>query len=174
MSSIPTNKMLLHSNRKALELVHSGSMRVLLVDDDHTTIVVVNQMLEALGFWGHAVNSGVAARECISQYSYDLLVSDLQMPDVDGYELSSYLKKTSPSTKVILMTGLGPVDVAGYMNTGIVDGWLFKPFSMDELSRAILKCTLIETPNLSSFSRSNGFPGYTLTGLQSSQDRTDQ
>jgi CheY-like chemotaxis protein len=166
--------MFFHSKQMALDLVNSESKRVLLVDDDHTTIVVVNRMLEALGFWGHAVNSGVAARECINQSRYDLLVSDLQMPDVDGYALSSLLKKTSQSTKVIIMTGLGPGDVADYMNTGIVDGWLFKPFSMTELSRAIIKCTLVETPNISSFSRKNGFSGDAHMGMDLNQDRTDQ
>lgn len=172
MSSISTDKRFLHSNPTALKLPNTESKRVLLVDDDHTTIVVVNHMLEALGFWPHAVNCGAAAKECVSQSRYDLMVSDLQMPDVDGYTLSSWLKKTSQTTKVILMTGLGCEDVADYMNTGVVDGWLFKPFSVSELRRAILKCTLIETPNISSFSRGDGFPGDPRSDLHSNQDRT--
>jgi CheY-like chemotaxis protein len=175
MSYIPTDKMFFHSNQKALMLVNSGAKRVLLVDDDHTIIVVVNRMLEALGFCVQAVNSGGEAKECISQSRYDLLVSDLQMPDIDGYMLSSWLKETSQDTKVIIMTGLGCADVVHYMNTGIVDGWVFKPFSLSELSRAILKCALIKTPNISSFSRANSHPGYGRADLHSNtRNRTDQ
>jgi two-component system, NarL family, capsular synthesis sensor histidine kinase RcsC len=173
MSSIPTDKMFFQLNQKALMVVNSKAKRLLLVDDDHATILVVNRMLEALGFWVHAVNSGPAAKDCISQFRYDLLVSDLQMPEIDGYMLSSCLKAKSQDTKAIIMTGVGCDDVAGYMNTGIVDGWLFKPFSLSELRRVIRQCELIPNPNISSFSRANGHPGDARADLHSNQDGTD-
>ncbi|MBU4036366.1 MAG: response regulator, partial [Proteobacteria bacterium] len=144
MSSISINQKTVQPIQNTLMLVKSGAERVLLVDDDHTAVAVACRMLESLGFLVHAVNSGAAAKDCIRKYRYDLLVSGLQMPDIDGYALSKQIKDASQDTKVILMTGLGCADVAGYMNTGIVDGWLFKPFSPGELSGTMRKCKLID------------------------------
>ena len=53
---------------------------------------------------------------------------------MDGYTLSGWLKQKSTDTKVIVMTGNNHADVVNYMDTGIVDHWLFKPFSLTKLA----------------------------------------
>lgn len=70
---------------------------------------------------------------CLSRSSYDLMITDLQMPDMDGYALSGWLKHRSKNTKVIVMTGRNPAEVVKYMNNGVVDRWMFKPFSLNTL-----------------------------------------
>jgi len=109
-------------------------LRALVVDDDHCLVQVVQQMMEALGFRADSANGGLAAIRYLSQSRYDLMVTDLQMPDMDGYELSGWLKNKSKDTRVIVMTGCCHADVVNYMNTGIVDRWMFKPFSLTKLA----------------------------------------
>ncbi|MBU4317719.1 MAG: response regulator [Proteobacteria bacterium] len=174
MSSISASQNTVQPIQNALMPVKSGAERVLLVDDDHTAVLVACRMLESLGFMVHAVNSGAAAKDCISKYRYDLLVSGLQMPNIDGYTLSKQIKDASQDTKVIIMTGLGCADVAGYMNTGIIDGWLFKPFSLSELSGTMRKCKFIETPNISSISRSNRHYSDDQPGLHLGQNKANE
>jgi DNA-binding NtrC family response regulator len=112
----------------------SAPARALVVDDDHCLVQVVHQMLEVLGFRADSAIGGLAAMRCLSQSRYDLMITDLQMPDMDGYTLSGWLKHKSPDTKVIVMTGNNHADVVNYMDTGIVDHWLFKPFSLTKLA----------------------------------------
>ncbi len=111
----------------------SAPLRILVVDDDECLLQTVQQMVEALGFRTDAANGGLAAMRCLSRSRYDLMITDLQMPDMDGYRLSGWLKKKSKDTKVIVMTGMVPGDVVDYMHTGIVDSWMFKPFSLNSL-----------------------------------------
>ena len=131
------DQLIQHAKIDQVVPLKSGSKRTLLVDDDHDSIVVINQMLEAIGFRVNAVNCGTAAKQCIRRHRYDLLISSLHMKDIDGYTLSCLLKDKSKDTKAIIMTDPGYSDLSGYRNTEIVDGWLFKPFSLSDLNRTL-------------------------------------
>ena len=133
------------------ELQSFSLIRALVVDDDNTVKNLVSRMLESLGYWTDSADGGVAAMRSIKQSSYRLVVSDLQMPDFDGYSLGGWLKNQSKQTKVIMMTGCAPAEVDNYMGTGVIDGWLFKPFTLTNLRELI--CELFQTdipwlPNL--------------------------
>jgi two-component system capsular synthesis sensor histidine kinase RcsC len=111
----------------------SAPPRVLVVDDDRCLAHLMRQLMVDIGFSADAVNGGLAAMRCLSRTRYDLMITDLQMPDMDGYALSGWLKHRSKDSKVIVMTGRNPADVVNYMNTGVVDRWMFKPFSLNTL-----------------------------------------
>lgn len=113
--------------------LRSAPPRVLVVDDDHGLVHLMRQLMGDIGFSADTANGGLAAMRCLSRSSYDLMITDLQMPDMDGYALSGWLKHRSKDTKVIVMTGCNPADVVNYMHTGVVDRWMFKPFSLDTL-----------------------------------------
>lgn len=111
----------------------SAPPRVLVVDDDRCLVHLMRQLMGDIGFSADTAYGGLAAMRCLSRSSYDLMITDLQMPDMDGYALSGWLKHRSKDTKVIVMTGRNPADVVNYMNTGVVDRWMFKPFSLNTL-----------------------------------------
>ena len=111
-----------HRKLAAVMSLRSGSKRALLADDDHTLIVVTNHMLETLGYRVNAVNRGSAAKQCIRQHTYDLMISNMHIKDIDGYTLSCFLKDKSKDTKAIIITDPGYSDLSAYMNLGIVDG----------------------------------------------------
>ena len=121
----------------AATLSGGAPLSALVVDDDHCLLQVVHQMMEALGFRADTATGGIAAMRHLSQSKYDLVVTDLQMPDMDGYALSGWLKNKSKDTKVIVMTGSTHSNVVKYMNTGIVDSWMFKPFSFNRLAEIV-------------------------------------
>jgi two-component system capsular synthesis sensor histidine kinase RcsC len=133
------------SSVKDVSLRWSAQPKALVVDDDHCLVQVVHHMLQTLGFKGETANGGLAAMKCLSRSRYDLMVTDLQMPGMDGYALSGWLKHRPKGrdTKVIVMTGLSYANVVNYMNTGIVDRWIFKPFSLTKLADVV--CELVPT-----------------------------
>jgi two-component system capsular synthesis sensor histidine kinase RcsC len=148
-------------------LRRSAILRLLVVDDDDSLLQTVQQMVEALGFKTDVANGGLAAMRCLSRSRYDLMITDLQMPVMDGFALSRYLKSNFKGTKVIVMTGMGPGDVDDYMHTGIVDRWLFKPFSLNTLGELLDE--MLSADFLKRFARHVGQPGTMANGDQPSR-----
>lgn len=132
MSVVAKEKMI--PQQIAPGLYKSLPMRGLVVDDNAYTLNVVHRMLEASGFMADKADGGHTAKHCLNRSQYDFVVTDLQMPDLDGHSLAVWIKNNSPDTKVVIMTGAHHSEVSDFMNANIADSWLFKPFSMGELS----------------------------------------
>ena len=107
-------------------------LSALVVDDDHCLLQVVYQMMEVFGFRTDSANGGHAAMRSLFQSRYDVVITDLQMPDMDGYALSGWVKSKFKNTKVIVMTGSNGSDLADFRHTGIVDRWLRETFFYHE------------------------------------------
>jgi CheY-like chemotaxis protein len=111
----------------------SSYRRALVVGGDETVTTVVCQVLKSFKFDVSSTKGGFAAMHLLNQSNYDLVITDLQIPDFDGYALAGWLKQKSENTKAIVMTGFGNSEVLNHINSHVVDGWIFKPFSQIEL-----------------------------------------
>lgn len=131
MSIAPTTKRSLPSNQPPLR--DAQPVRVLVVDDEVFMLSLVGRMLRALGFEVVLAKSGFEAMTCLSRSSFQMVITDLQMPKMNGHTLAGWIKHHFKGMNVIIMTGNTPASVAGYAKTGIVDQWIFKPFGLDEL-----------------------------------------
>lgn len=108
--------------------------RCLVVDDDRTILKYVARMLAMLGF--QEVETAQRQPEVMNKLitgPYALLITDLEMPDMNGYHLAQTIKKNAHETKVIIMTGRAEDDCLEMMASQRVDGWLFKPFGLKQL-----------------------------------------
>lgn len=110
----------------------------LVVDDDNSTLKYVAQMLARFGCQVDTAQEKPEVMNKVTTGTYNLLVTDLEMPEINGYHLSQRVKKEMHDTKVIIMTGRPMRDCLDMMATRWVDGWLFKPFGLKEL-RAMLQ-----------------------------------
>lgn len=130
----------------------TAPIRVLVVDDDHNSVVMVSRLLKTLGLRVDAANGSLAAIQCIRQSQYDLVVTDLQMPVMDGFELAVWIKQGSEQIPVIIMTERRLSEIEKKMHAGKVDAWLFKPCHSPELRNTLRKLRSFisnrpETPN---------------------------
>ncbi len=114
--------------------------QVLVVDDDPimreslVKVLLSKKEMEV----GSAVN-GREAREQVKQEQFDLVITDVKMPQMSGLELLKEIKRISPATSVIVMTAYGTVESAVQaMKDGALD-YLTKPFSADELEVVVNK-----------------------------------
>ncbi|MGA9756479.1 MAG: response regulator, partial [Desulfobaccales bacterium] len=82
---------------------------ILIVDDEALVGESLKEMLTLEGFSADAVLDGQAALAKIKDDHYDLILSDIQMPDLNGIELLKELKGRSPDTAVIFITGHGHI-----------------------------------------------------------------
>jgi PAS domain S-box-containing protein len=81
-----------------------SGVRVLVVDDDAGVCQSLKDVLEAEGCCIETASSGVVAMQCLEREQFELVLSDVVMPDMDGYELYQTVKKQSPELPVVLMT----------------------------------------------------------------------
>jgi two-component system capsular synthesis sensor histidine kinase RcsC len=109
----------------------------LVVDDERRNRHLVTRMIEALG---HKADKADNFDHAISKFAangHNLVLTDLDMPYLDGYALAVSIKKTFRDAKIVIMTGRCQAEVSHLMSTGTVDAWLFKPFSLDELYKVL-------------------------------------
>jgi CheY-like chemotaxis protein len=109
--------------------------RILVVEDEPLIAAVLTDMLMVDGHEVDAVGTGRAALERLSRCPYDLIVSDLQMPELDGRGLYRELESRHPEmlSRVIFVTGsaLDPANEEFLGRTRVP--WLAKPFSIADL-----------------------------------------
>ncbi len=110
---------------------------ILVVDDDP---VVRELMAEAIRLAGYQVDDcgdGVEALEQNAAQDYDLIVTDMRLPGLDGLSLIRELKAVSSDTDVIVITGYGTIENAvECMKAGATD-YLIKPFTVDQIQLAV-------------------------------------
>ncbi len=120
--------------------------RILLVDDEPDIVDVCRRILEAEGYQVKTAPSGNAALEQAKQQPFDLLVTDIKMPGMDGLELVRAVKEIAPYSPCVIMTGFSTMDTALKALKLGVDDYVIKPFAPEELTIAINKA--LEKTNL--------------------------
>lgn len=108
--------------------------RILVVDDEKEIRGFLSKALTRLGgFQVELAESGEDALQKIEKKPFDLVLTDLKMPDMDGLQLISEIGKSKPETLTMMMTGHGTIDSAlEAMKRGASD-YLMKPLNLDEL-----------------------------------------
>ncbi len=108
-------------------------MRVLLIEDDSSTAKSIELMLKAESFVVDSTDLGEDGLEIGKLYDYDLMILDLMLPDMDGYEVLRRLRSARVTTPVLILSGLTEPDskVKG-LGFG-ADDYLTKPFDKAEL-----------------------------------------
>lgn len=119
-------------------------LKILIVDDEPNSTVLMKKVLEKKGYSAHTENSSTEARKLIESGEYDIVISDLQMPEVSGLEL---LKSKPENCNFIMVTGYGSVDSAvESMKSGAFD-YIMKPFNIEEFAIKVKKA--IDNLNIS-------------------------
>ena len=108
-------------------------MRVLLVEDDSATARSIELMLKSAGYVVDMTDLGEDSLEIGKLYDYDIILLDLMLPDIDGYEVLRRLRGSKVETPVLILSGLAELDnkVKG-LGFG-ADDYLTKPFDKREL-----------------------------------------
>lgn len=108
-------------------------MRVLLVEDDSSTAKTVELSLRGEGFVVDTTDLGEDGLEIGKLYDYDLIILDLMLPDMDGYEVLRRLRAAHIATPILILSGLSEItDKVKGLGFG-ADDYLTKPFNKNEL-----------------------------------------
>jgi CheY-like chemotaxis protein len=114
-----------------------GKRRLLVVDDNQTVQEVLSKMLSFLGYDVTLAGNGLEAGTLFLTGSYDLVITDLQMPLMNGWELSRLIKERSPSTPVMVVSGACDETHWEKTNMSCVDAIIPKPFKLKEIKGTV-------------------------------------
>jgi CheY-like chemotaxis protein len=118
--------------------------RILLIDDEASFRDVLKVSLEQMGHSVVAAKDGREGVECYTGGSFDVVITDLIMPDKEGIETIIDIRKLNPEVKIIAMSGGGRVTSVDYLKIARQVGAnqiLTKPFSYDDIQAAIEQLT---------------------------------
>lgn len=112
---------------------------ILLVDDDPDTRESMSELIEDLGYHVTTCESGEVALEILPNKQFDLVLTDLQMPGMDGLVLLSRIKFNYPDLPVVIITGYAAIETAIQAIREGAEDYLTKPSTQDELQHTLKK-----------------------------------
>lgn len=111
--------------------------RILVAEDDIPVRAFIRRTLEARGHEVTVVGDGAEAILRLSRHSYDLLLADIVMPNMDGVELALKVARDWPDLPLLLMSGYAIQRQRGHGLGDLAKAVLQKPFTMVELNHAV-------------------------------------
>jgi DNA-binding NtrC family response regulator len=111
--------------------------RLLVVDDEPVIRHTLAEFLEQESFIVDTAESGTHALQLADQHAYDLVLSDIQMPGMDGVEVLERLQQRNPETFVVLVTAYGTVETAVEAFKRGAQDYLLKPLRFDEVAAKV-------------------------------------
>lgn len=119
----------------------SEPIKIILVDDHQMMLDGLSSLLKHDKRFAisAAVNSAQAAIDLLQQQAVDIVISDINMPGMNGVELTRYIRSQFPKTKVLALSMFGERSTISEMLEAGISGYVLKNTGKDELVRALLK-----------------------------------
>jgi DNA-binding NtrC family response regulator len=124
--------------------------KILIVDDEAAIKKALTKFMVSLGYDVDAASDGAEAIEKAKDKIYDLVISDLKMPNMSGIELIKQLQKINPQIVSLIMTGFGTIESAIEAIKSGVFHYITKPFELDDVAMLVekaLKFSRLENQN---------------------------
>jgi len=112
-------------------------LRLLIVDDDENIRKVLTTILEEEGYKVESVDTARKAIERVKRKFYNLALIDIRLPDMEGIELLTKMRNTTPKMRKIIITGYPTLQNAVEAVNRGADAYIMKPFEMEKVLEAI-------------------------------------
>lgn len=135
----PTTAVEIKAESKTLDSFHKGSETVLLVDDEEMVVNVSRELLRQMGYEVFVATNGPEALETYEKNmsEIDMVLLDMVMPNMGGGEIYDRMKAINPDIKVLLSSGCNIEGEAEKILQRGCDGFIQKPFSINEVSQKL-------------------------------------
>ena len=110
-----------------------STRKILIVDDNPNMSTLLSDILEIFDFKGYHAENGNEALDKLKIQKYDLVFTDLRMPNMHGTELLNTIKDEHPKIPVVVVTGYSVEKSHNEILTKRADGFLHKPFRVKEI-----------------------------------------
>lgn len=113
--------------------------KILVVDDSKAIRDLLSNVLSFMGYHTAVASNGNEGLHLFLTNSFDLVLTDVQMPGMDGWSLALHVKDKSPDTPVVLVTGEEKKGIMEKLKGSSADSVLFKPFGLEDIQETIQK-----------------------------------
>ncbi|HUF03699.1 MAG TPA: sigma-54 dependent transcriptional regulator [Aridibacter sp.] len=113
--------------------------KALVIDDDESTLDLLRYQLESKDYEVFTAPDGATGEKLVNEQVFDIILTDLSLPDIDGIEMVRRCKQASPSTEIIMITGYGSVTKVIEATKAGAFYYVEKPFDFDDLYLLIEK-----------------------------------
>jgi len=121
--------------------MHTSNIKLMIIEDEPLVRESYIDMFELLGYQLETAENGMDGLAKIARNSYDIVITDLNMPVMDGLETLKRIKRRTPNVEVIVMTGFATIENAIVaMKEGAFD-YITKPVSLEHLKIVLARCT---------------------------------
>jgi DNA-binding NtrC family response regulator len=110
------------------------SANILVVDDDPSLLELLTDTLLAIGYSATPAADGIIALDLLANQKFDLVITDIKMPRMDGLQLLKKIKRYYPTMPVLFITGVATPEIIGQAEP---DGFLAKPFRIAHIEQLI-------------------------------------
>jgi DNA-binding NtrC family response regulator len=117
----------------------SNRLDILIVDDE---AIVCTRLKPALEKDGHRVETfteSTQAKKRLEESRFDIVVTDIKMPDIDGMELFRFIRQKWPTTRVIIISGFATVDITREAFQAGASDVIAKPFKISQLKALVTR-----------------------------------
>jgi two-component system response regulator TctD len=113
--------------------------QVLIVDDEQEVLDVISEMIQALGYSPVGITDGNKALELLKIRKFDLVITDLIMPEIGGLEFVKKMRRREKQTPIIITAGVDLPETRVNLKKYGVNDFIRKPFFIDEVDTIIKK-----------------------------------
>jgi PAS domain S-box-containing protein len=125
------------ANNQTVNYDKLENTKVLLAEDNAMNVMVARKFLEKWGFTVEVAENGKIAVDKAKTTKYDLVLMDLQMPVLDGYEATKAIKASNKNLPIVALTASAVLEIQERVMSAGMDDFITKPFNPDELYRKI-------------------------------------
>jgi two-component system copper resistance phosphate regulon response regulator CusR len=117
-------------------------MKILLIDDDHNIAAFIKLAMEDNNYEVDIAFDGIAGKKMADENQYDVVILDVMLPGMDGFELCKKIRNTAKDARILLFTSLDSEEdkVMAYLSGA--DNILTKSFNLKELNSKIMQWTM--------------------------------
>lgn len=114
--------------------------RILVIDDEELIRYSIKGMLEEMGHTIDQAANGIEGTDLLKRREYDLIITDIVMPEKEGLETILEAREHNPNVKILAISGGGPIGRFDYLELAQqfgADAFIAKPFTADQLNKAV-------------------------------------
>ena len=122
-----------------ISAIDTMNKKILIVDDNKINRVVTKRVLQIKGYQCDVAKDGIEALEMLKTMEFDLILMDINMPKINGFETTKRIRKTNKITPIIALTAVEEDQIKDQIQEAGMNDFIIKPYDLAEFHQIILK-----------------------------------
>lgn len=123
---------------RAISILPQRDMRILVVDDNKINLLITKNNIEKIeGYSCHTISNGREAISIVKEKDFDMILMDINMPDMDGYDVTKHIRMFNPNIPILALTALNSSEISAKTEAAGIDQIITKPYIFEDFKAII-------------------------------------